>query len=348
MPVGAPRVCDIHEVDIVWGALRGLAGALLGAVCDAGLGGRGRGEGGAGGGGGPGVAGADGGEGGGEDGGGAGAGADLGGRDEVDVAVEAGADGVVEGVEAVVAGEGHGVPDVVGDGHPVGEDGEGRRKAGPVVVLGHGRRGIRLRRAFERVAHEGRRRILDAPKSPGTCPSPPFPPAMSLKILLLGAGGREHALAWRLARSDLVEHIYICPGNGGTVTANKCSNLDVISLTDFPGLVAFALKNEVGSFISPPPFAHRPFPLQVNLVVPGPEQPLVDGIEAHFRNGQSISRRSPAPSQHRSSRHPVLRPQCPRRQNGGLQGLCKGLYDAPRHPHRKIQSLRHQPTRERL
>ncbi|EKM84177.1 hypothetical protein AGABI1DRAFT_67458 [Agaricus bisporus var. burnettii JB137-S8] len=89
---------------------------------------------------------------------------------------------------------------------------------------------------------------------------------MSLKILLLGAGGREHALAWRLSRSDLVEHIYICPGNGGTLTANKCSNLDVISLTDFTGLVAFALKNDV------------------NLVVPGPEQPLVDGIETHFRN----------------------------------------------------------------
>lgn len=84
---------------------------------------------------------------------------------------------------------------------------------------------------------------------------------MSLKILLLGAGGREHALAWRLSRSDLVEHIYICPGNGGTLTANKCSNLDVISLTDFTGLVAFALKNDVCSvhFISPTPRIN-PFP----------------------------------------------------------------------------------------
>ncbi|KAF9448190.1 bifunctional purine ADE1 [Macrolepiota fuliginosa MF-IS2] len=89
---------------------------------------------------------------------------------------------------------------------------------------------------------------------------------MSLKILLLGSGGREHALAWRLAKSDLVEHIYVCPGNGGTTSEIKCSNLDVISPADFPGLVAFALKNDV------------------NLVIPGPEQPLVDGIESHFRN----------------------------------------------------------------
>lgn len=71
---------------------------------------------------------------------------------------------------------------------------------------------------------------------------------MSLKILLLGAGGREHALSWRLSKSDLVEHIYVCPGNGGTITANKCSNLDVISQNDFPSLVAFALKNDVCSF----------------------------------------------------------------------------------------------------
>lgn len=71
---------------------------------------------------------------------------------------------------------------------------------------------------------------------------------MSLRILLLGAGGREHALAWRLAKSDLVEHIYVCPGNGGTTTENKCSNLDVISQTDFPALVAFALKNDVRIF----------------------------------------------------------------------------------------------------
>jgi phosphoribosylamine--glycine ligase/phosphoribosylformylglycinamidine cyclo-ligase len=73
---------------------------------------------------------------------------------------------------------------------------------------------------------------------------------MTLKILLLGSGGREHALAWRLAQSDLVQHIYVCPGNGGTVSENKCSNLDVISASDFPSLVQFALKNDVGFFLT--------------------------------------------------------------------------------------------------
>ncbi|GAW07048.1 aminoimidazole ribonucleotide synthetase [Lentinula edodes] len=87
---------------------------------------------------------------------------------------------------------------------------------------------------------------------------------MSLKILLLGAGGREHALTWKLAQSPLVEHIYVCPGNGGTNQEAKASNLN-LPLHDFPQLVDFAVKTGV------------------NLVVPGPEQPLVDGVEMYFR-----------------------------------------------------------------
>ncbi|KAJ3769370.1 aminoimidazole ribonucleotide synthetase [Lentinula raphanica] len=87
---------------------------------------------------------------------------------------------------------------------------------------------------------------------------------MSLKILLLGAGGREHALTWKLAQSPLVEHIYVCPGNGGTNQEAKTSNLN-ISSNDFPQLVDFSVKSGV------------------NLVVIGPEQPLVDGVETYFR-----------------------------------------------------------------
>ncbi|KAJ4485915.1 aminoimidazole ribonucleotide synthetase [Lentinula aciculospora] len=87
---------------------------------------------------------------------------------------------------------------------------------------------------------------------------------MSLKILLLGAGGREHALTWKLVQSPLVEHIYVCPGNGGTNQEAKASNLNLPS-NDFPQLVDFAVKTGI------------------NLVVPGPEQPLVDGVEVYFR-----------------------------------------------------------------
>ncbi|KAF8591862.1 aminoimidazole ribonucleotide synthetase [Ramaria rubella] len=86
----------------------------------------------------------------------------------------------------------------------------------------------------------------------------------NLIILLVGNGGREHALAWRLSQSSLVKHIYVTPGNGGTEFGPKCSNAS-LPVDDFVELVKFAQRHEV------------------NLVVPGPEQPLVDGIEAVFR-----------------------------------------------------------------
>lgn len=88
---------------------------------------------------------------------------------------------------------------------------------------------------------------------------------MSL-ILVVGNGGREHALAFRLAQSASVAHVYVAPGNGGTATAGgKISNIPIgLSPADFPALVEFAQSHNV------------------LLVVPGPEQPLVDGITLHF------------------------------------------------------------------
>lgn len=90
--------------------------------------------------------------------------------------------------------------------------------------------------------------------------------SQSLRILLIGNGGREHALAWKLAQSPFVESIIAVPGNGGTATCPKTSNDTSVSADDFPGLVALAQSRSV------------------NLVVPGPEQPLVDGVEAFFAN----------------------------------------------------------------
>ena len=86
-----------------------------------------------------------------------------------------------------------------------------------------------------------------------------------LRILLIGNGGREHALAWKLAQSPRVSTIFAVPGNGGTATCPKTQNITSVSASDFPGLVKFAQENDVG------------------LVVPGPEQPLVDGIEWWFQ-----------------------------------------------------------------
>ncbi|KAL2271869.1 hypothetical protein VTJ83DRAFT_1240 [Remersonia thermophila] len=88
----------------------------------------------------------------------------------------------------------------------------------------------------------------------------------SLRILLIGNGGREHALAWKLAQSPLVERIIAVPGNGGTARLPKVTNDTSVKADDYPGLVRLAQENGV------------------NLVVPGPEAPLVDGVEGFFRD----------------------------------------------------------------
>jgi phosphoribosylamine--glycine ligase/phosphoribosylformylglycinamidine cyclo-ligase len=86
-----------------------------------------------------------------------------------------------------------------------------------------------------------------------------------LRILLIGNGGREHALAWKLSQSSRVEQIYAVPGNGGTAGCPKTSNVTSVKAEDFAGLVKFSQENGV------------------NLVVPGPEAPLVDGVDGSER-----------------------------------------------------------------
>jgi phosphoribosylamine--glycine ligase/phosphoribosylformylglycinamidine cyclo-ligase len=89
---------------------------------------------------------------------------------------------------------------------------------------------------------------------------------MDVRVLLIGSGGREHALAWKLAQSPRVEVVFVVPGNGGTANASaKIFNVDSVKPDDFAGLVSFAQENDI------------------NLLVPGPEAPLVDGITDYFR-----------------------------------------------------------------
>ncbi|WP_333673400.1 phosphoribosylamine--glycine ligase, partial [Elioraea tepidiphila] len=78
-----------------------------------------------------------------------------------------------------------------------------------------------------------------------------------MKVLLVGSGGREHALAWAIAASPLVERLWCAPGNPGIAQEAACVP---IGATDIPALVAFARENAV------------------DLVVPGPEAPLVAGL----------------------------------------------------------------------
>ena len=82
-----------------------------------------------------------------------------------------------------------------------------------------------------------------------------------MKILLLGSGGREHALAWKIAQNPKVEQLFIAPGNAGTSSVGE--NVD-IAATDFDALADFVVKQ------------------QVDMVVVGPEDPLVKGIYDDF------------------------------------------------------------------
>ncbi len=84
-----------------------------------------------------------------------------------------------------------------------------------------------------------------------------------MNILVIGSGGREHALAWKCAESKNVEKVFVAPGNAGTALENKMENVD-IGVDEFEALANFAKENNV------------------ELTIVGPEAPLVDGIVDYF------------------------------------------------------------------
>ena len=88
-----------------------------------------------------------------------------------------------------------------------------------------------------------------------------------MKLLLLGSGGREHALAWKIAQSEKIEKLYIAPGNAGTATAGENVNLKA---DDFDGIAQFVIANKV------------------DMVVVGPEDPLVKGIYDYFQDNETL------------------------------------------------------------
>ena len=85
-----------------------------------------------------------------------------------------------------------------------------------------------------------------------------------MNVLVVGSGGREHALAWKVAQSAQVKTVFVAPGNAGTATEEAVQNA-AIAIDDFDGLATFAENNNVG------------------LTIIGPEQPLVDGIVDFFQ-----------------------------------------------------------------
>jgi len=85
-----------------------------------------------------------------------------------------------------------------------------------------------------------------------------------MKVLVIGGGGREHALAWKAAQSSRVEMVYVAPGNAGTATENKLQNID-IGAEDIDALLDFAGK------------------VSIDLTIVGPEVPLVAGVVDRFQ-----------------------------------------------------------------
>ncbi|MEE3159115.1 MAG: phosphoribosylamine--glycine ligase [Pseudomonadota bacterium] len=84
-----------------------------------------------------------------------------------------------------------------------------------------------------------------------------------MNVLIIGSGGREHALAWKVAQDERVEKVFVAPGNAGTAIEAKCENV-AIDVLDLEQLVAFAKDN-------------------VSLTIVGPEAPLVAGVVDRFR-----------------------------------------------------------------
>ena len=85
-----------------------------------------------------------------------------------------------------------------------------------------------------------------------------------MNVLIVGGGGREHALAWKVAQSPRVETVFVAPGNAGTAAEAGIENV-ALDVMDFEGLADFAAQNGVG------------------LTIVGPEAPLVDGVVDFFQ-----------------------------------------------------------------
>jgi len=88
-----------------------------------------------------------------------------------------------------------------------------------------------------------------------------------MNVLILGSGGREHAIAWKIAQSNLLNQLFIAPGNAGTGSVG--TNLD-INQTDFEAVKKAVLENNI------------------ELVVVGPEDPLVKGVHDFFLNDDKL------------------------------------------------------------
>ncbi len=127
-----------------------------------------------------------------------------------------------------------------------------------------------------------------------------------MNILLIGGGGREHAMAWKMAQSPQLEKLFIAPGNAGT--AEVGTNV-AIGVEDFEGMKALVLKEGI------------------DLVVVGPEAPLVAGVTDFFKQDPELKN------------VPVIGPSKAGAELEGSKDFAKIFMAENRHPNRSVQDL---------
>ena len=128
-----------------------------------------------------------------------------------------------------------------------------------------------------------------------------------MNILLLGSGGREHALAWKIAQSKKCEKLYIAPGNAGT---GECGENVNMKADDFEAIKQFCVDKQIG------------------MVVVGPEDPLVKGI---YDDLKADERTKDIPVIGPSKQGAVL--------EGSKEGLRQGIHAAPQHTNSSLPDL---------
>ena len=125
-----------------------------------------------------------------------------------------------------------------------------------------------------------------------------------MKVLIVGSGGREHALAWQAANSASVEKVFTAPGNAGTAGEPGVENV-AIPVSDLDGLLAFALEQ------------------RISLTIVGPEDPLVNGIVDQFSEAGLA----------------CFGAQCRSRATGRFQIFCQGLHVPPRYSYSCLRQV---------
>ena len=162
-----------------------------------------------------------------------------------------------------------------------------------------------------------------------------------MKVLVIGNGGREHALAWKAAQSPLVDTVYVAPGNAGTALEPSLQNV-AIGVTDIPALLRFAQDENI------------------DLTIVGPEAPLVIGVVDAFRaagltifgptEGAAQLEGSKAFTKDFLARHHIRRRNTRTSRGRACAGLSAGERRADRHQSRRPRRWqrchrRHDPRR---